>query len=92
MTSQTKKFLELSDVLSLRFECKHCQSGLLVSSLRDLEKREEHGRLNNCPVCGRLCASVNGSMCELAIAKFLGALNELRRIIGTFPAGVCADT
>jgi len=87
MTSQTKKFIELTDMLSLRFECKHCNSELLISSLRDLEL----GTLNNCPVCGRPWASINGSTCEPTIAEFLTALNKLRVTVGrhenVFPAG-----
>lgn len=87
MTSQTKKFLDFSDILSLRFKCNHCASELLISSFRDLEKREEQGKLNNCPVCGREWASIGGSSCELTIARFLTALNKLRNELSAFPAG-----
>ena len=87
MTSQTKKFIELSDILSLRFGCKHCSSELLISSLRDIEKKEEQGKLNDCPVCRREWASVGGSSCELTIARFLTALNKLRSELHTFPVG-----
>jgi hypothetical protein len=31
MTSQTKQFIELADILAFRLECKHCGSSLLVS-------------------------------------------------------------
>jgi transcription elongation factor Elf1 len=90
MTTQPKRFIEWSDILALRFECKDCGSELLISSLRDLSKREEQGKLSNCPVCRKPWASVNGSTCELAIAEFLSALNKVRGLIGsqgTFPAG-----
>jgi|SRR5271156_3298054 len=87
MTSQTKKFMELSDILSLRFECKHCGSELLISSLRDIDKKEEQGKLNDCPVCRREWARVNGSSSESVIAKFLTALNKLRSELDTFPFG-----
>jgi hypothetical protein len=91
MTTQTKRFIELSDILALRFECKECHSELLVSSLQDISKREELGKLNNCPVCRKPWASISGSTCELTIAEFLTALNKLRGLIGThrdaFPAG-----
>ncbi len=64
---------------------------LLVSSLQDISKRTEHGKLSNCPVCRKPWASVSGSTCELTIAEFLTALNRLRGLIGThdgaFPAG-----
>lgn len=87
MTEETKKFIELSDILSLRLECKRCESELLISSLRDMLRREEEGKLNNCPVCGREWASVSGSSCELTIAQFLDSLNKLRSTLKTFPAG-----
>jgi hypothetical protein len=91
MTTQTKKFLELSDILALRFECKKCGSELLISSLRDISNRDEQGKLSNCPVCRNPWASVGGSTCELAIAEFLTVLNKLRGMLGThegaFPAG-----
>jgi hypothetical protein len=91
MTTQTKRFIELSDILALRFECKHCGCELLISSLHDMSKREEQGKLNDCPVCRKPWASVNGSTCESAIAEVLSSLNKLRRLIGThqdaFPAG-----
>ena len=91
MTTQTKRFIELQDILSLRFECKHCGSELLVSSLRDLSSREEFGKLNDCPVCRKPWASVSGSTCELTIAEFLTALNKLRGTLGkhsgAFPSG-----
>ncbi len=87
MTSETKKFIELSDILSLRFKCKHCESELLISSLRDIGKREDLGKLSNCPTCGREWASVNGSTCEMTISRFLEVLNKLRETLGTFPTG-----
>jgi hypothetical protein len=91
MTSQTKKFIELPDLLNLRFQCKHCQSELLISSSHDLAARKERGRLNECPVCLQPWASVNGSSCEMTIAEFLDSLNKLRSTLGTqdgaFPAG-----
>lgn len=87
MTEETKKFIELSDVLALRLECKYCGSGLSISSYRDLMKREEQGKLSNCPVCSREWASVSGSTCEMTIGQFVDCLNKLRGTLKTFPAG-----
>jgi len=89
MTTQTKKFIELSDILALRFECKKCGSELLISSLRDISNRDEQGKLSTiqCAVIRGQCC---GSTCELAIAEFLSSLNKLRGLIGSqgsFPAG-----
>jgi transcription elongation factor Elf1 len=87
MTEETKKFIELSDVLSLRLECRHCGSGLSISSCRDMMRREEQGKLSNCPVCGREWASIGGSSCEMTIAQFVDCLNKLRGTLKSFPAG-----
>jgi hypothetical protein len=87
MTSQTKKFIELSDVISLRLKCKSCASELLIPSSRDIDNREEQGKLSECPVCRKDWALVNGSTCESTIAKFMSSLNKLRAEMKSFPAG-----
>jgi hypothetical protein len=87
MTTEIKKFIELEDVLSLRLECKGCHSELIISSGRDLRKSEEQGKLSDCPVCRKPWASVNGSSCEITIARFLESLNALRGTLKTFPVG-----
>lgn len=68
-------------------KCKDCGSELLISSSRNLEDKEEQGKLNICPVCRKPWASVGGASCELTIAKFFTALNKLRESLATFPAG-----
>jgi hypothetical protein len=87
MTEEIKKFIELSDVLSLKLTCKHCVSELSIPSSRDMLRPEERGKLNDCPVCGRNWATVNESSCEITIAKFVDALNQLRGTLKNFPAG-----
>ena len=89
MTSQTKKFIELSDVLALHFECKSpdCKATLTISSLQNLKD----GTLYACPVCKQSWAVVNGGGCELTIKDFLAAFQKLRHTLsgepGSFPAG-----
>lgn len=87
MTSQTKKFIDLTDFLALRFECKSCGSTLVIPSTRNLEQREEQGKLSDCPVCRKPWASVGGSTCEPEIARFLAALSRLNDLLSRFPAG-----
>ena len=51
MTSQTQKFIELTDILSFRFECKNEDCGATLS----LPARKEIGPthpLYKCPYCG----------------------------------------
>jgi hypothetical protein len=87
MTSQTKKFIELSDIIALRFECKNqkCKS-TLTTSVRDFRQ----GTLNACPVCKNPWATVNGGSCELAISDFMQAFHKMEKMLGSggeFPAG-----
>lgn len=47
MTSQTKNYIELADVLAIRCECKHCGATLSLPLLREIRT----DRLHNCPNC-----------------------------------------
>ena len=87
MTSQTQKFIELSDILALKLECKHCGSALTVPSSRDMTRREDMGKLSSCPVCQMPWASLGGATYEPLIAKFVSTLNEIRRTFKDAPIG-----
>jgi hypothetical protein len=91
MTTQTKKFIELADMLALHFSCKNCDATLTVSIDREFGKKEEFGLLNTCPVCKNPWASVNGSSCEASIKEFVDAFRKLSLTLGpqagAFPAG-----
>jgi hypothetical protein len=87
MTSQTQKFIELSDILALKLECKHCGSALAIPSSRDMAGREDIGKLSTCPVCRMPWASLGGSTYEPLIVKFVSALNEIRRTFKDAPIG-----
>jgi hypothetical protein len=52
MTSQTKTFIELADIVGLRMECKNCGISLLVNqqSLTTLTG-EHNSSLRSCPHC-----------------------------------------
>lgn len=47
MTSEVKSYIDLSDILKMRFECTDCHAGLEL----DLEKVKEKS-LWKCPNCG----------------------------------------
>ena len=83
MTTQTRKFIELSDVLALHFECKDkdCKTTLTVSASQALKD----GTLSNCPVCNQSWAVVNGGGCELTIKEFLRAFQKLQRTLSGEP-------
>jgi hypothetical protein len=87
MTSQTQKFIELSDIVALKLECKHCGSALAIPSSRDMTRREDVGKLSSCPVCQMPWATLGGATYEPLIAKFVSALNEIRRTFKDAPIG-----
>ncbi len=79
MTSQTNHYIELSDILGLRFECKTC--GTSVSF--PLSQNFDLLKLNDCPSCGKpwvsfpMGASIKGEIEGVikAIVRLSGALS-----------------
>ncbi len=82
MTSQTRLFIELSDLTAWRFECKNCRASLELD-LTELKK----GTLNECPHCHRHWALIPTNeyatvAMEPVFTKFLDALKELKGVLG----------
>src|SRR5437660_1696632 len=66
MTSQTRTFIEMSDILSLRLECKSCHCSLLIGvnqedgTLSTLV--DKHNKvLANCPTCDATWTQFNAA-------------------------------
>lgn len=75
MTSKTRTFIELSDIVALSFECKSC--GTTVSF--DLEKDFKVQSVVSCYHCGELWArTMEGGTIELTITKFVNGLKDLK--------------
>lgn len=91
MTSQTKRFIELGDVLGLRFECNECHASLFLP----LGKGVNASRLRVCPHCNHLWLSsshsaAGGSTIEGDVKELVDAVKKLAsRFDGTpgFPVG-----
>ena len=81
MTTQTKTFIEPSDILALKFTCDDCGCTLSVPVTRDLSKPEEKGKLDNCPMCRRFWVSRGDTSCHLEIAGFITGLNTLQQTV-----------
>ncbi|MGD0158494.1 MAG: hypothetical protein ABSB50_20580 [Terracidiphilus sp.] len=76
MTSQTKHYIELSDILSVRCDCKECGASLslpLASNLADA--------LFKCPKCGKSWVRFQGGTYELTIATFMKSLEDLKGLL-----------
>lgn len=76
MTSQTRRFIELADVLGLHLECKHCHTALsLPMPETTLGKRV----LASCPTCQRDWIVLNGTSYEEAFKNFIESVKRLAR-------------
>lgn len=86
MTIQTKRFIELTDILALRFTCKHCGATLSLSITDDKLMREQPTMfLGNCPGCQRPWTNFGGSTNEQLITRVTAALNRLREALAGNP-------
>jgi hypothetical protein len=89
MTIQTKRFIELPDILAVRFACKHC--GVTISfpitDSKLLRPNPNSPFLNVCPSCHQVWADFGMSTYEPTITKAMAALNQLRILLyGDTPA------
>ena len=72
MTSQTKHYIEVKDLIALRCDCRHCEASLSVA-LRDGAVRA----LEVCPACNKTWAQgtnqkeINGFVQQAKILKTL---------------------
>jgi len=90
MTTQTKRFIELSDLLGLRFECKECHASLFLP----LSKVLIASRLRSCPHCNHPWLAVmngqSGTSVYGDVSEVVDAVRKLAsRFDGTlgFPVG-----
>jgi hypothetical protein len=80
VTIQTKQYVELSDIVSIRVECNKCRTALCF----EMPKEFNTGSLVTCPNCNAWWAAApNSASVEPAIARFLSAFRELNDSIKT---------
>jgi len=76
MTSQTKQYIELSDLVALRFECKNCKTAVLIP----LGQAFDLNKLRDCPACGRdFISSSTSASIDQEIRTFVSAWAGLKR-------------
>lgn len=73
MTTQTKKFIEPSDILGLRLECADCHATLLLPISNDVKIKQ----LYVCPHCQRPWVRLPGATAEIAIAECMAHIRTL---------------
>lgn len=82
MTSQTKKFIEISDMVGLRFECKNPQCGVSLS-LPMQQGVSRTDTLQRCPHCGKAWTMFEDSDYAVQFKRLL----DLLRAISEAPLG-----
>jgi hypothetical protein len=86
MTSQTKRFIEMSDIIGLQLECKKCGISLLASgqTLTTTLVDPHNMTLSQCPTCGTpwtVPASYPTQMgYDTEVKKFLRMIEAMRNI------------
>jgi hypothetical protein len=78
MTSQTKHFIDLSDIVALRFECRRCHATVSLERSGEITVSS----LRICPNCREPWAQrPEGSTIEVTIAKFIEQIKEFEEIL-----------
>lgn len=76
MTSQTKHYIELSDMVALRFECKNCRTAMLIP----MEQSFDFTKLRDCPVCqSDFVSTRTDATVSQEIKNFVSAWTALKR-------------
>jgi hypothetical protein len=78
MTSQTKHYIELSDILSLCFTCKDCKMALSFPAFENLKAK----KLAQCPACNEPWLDFqNGATISLSFETLHQALREFKMVM-----------
>jgi transposase-like protein len=84
MTSQTKRFIEIEDIIGIQIECKKCHTSLLVSGETMRSLSDPHSdALYRCPSCNSEWTAPSGTTVggfDDEIKKFMRTLEKMRTI------------
>jgi hypothetical protein len=73
MTSHTKHYIDLSDIVALRLECKHCRGTISLPIHSEIRAQS----LRACPNCNEHWASLHqGANMEIAITNLVDTLKD----------------
>ncbi len=78
MTSQTKHYVDLSDIVAVRGECCRCRATISIPTSASPLRLEG---LRHCPSCNEPWAQVGASSIESTIQKFVDQFNELQQAV-----------
>jgi transposase-like protein len=84
MTTQTRKFIEIEDIIGIQIECKKCHASLLVSGDTMRSLTDQHNdALCRCPSCQNDWTALLGSTLsgyDDEVKKFMRTLEKMRNI------------
>jgi hypothetical protein len=72
MTTQTKRYIELSDILAFRCECKKCGVALTLPVAKDVGES-----ILKCPRCGKAWTRFDDSTHEILVNEFAEKTQQL---------------
>ncbi len=78
VTSQTKQFIEMGDILSLRCDCKECGASLSLPIGFGLAKS-----LLSCPKCRKPWLQFEGGTYQITVDDFAKRVEELKQLLPT---------
>jgi hypothetical protein len=88
MTIQTKRFIDITDILAIRFTCKLCGAAMslpVTDSKLMGEQRPPSTFLNECPSCHErwayLMSPAGGKNYAAVVIETTAALNRLRALL-----------
>jgi len=76
MTSQTKHYIEVSDILSVRCDCNNCGISLSLPLAFNMADS-----LFKCPKCGKPWVRFEGGTHEFTINAFAKSVGELKTLL-----------
>ncbi len=76
MTSQTKYYIEVSDIVALRFECRTCRAVLTLPLVADIGKS-----VLRCPKCKNGWTQMEHASHEPLIEEFVRQVDTLAHIV-----------
>lgn len=78
MTLQTQCFIDFSDILSFRFECKGCGARISIQFQGEIRT----GSLRSCPYCNEAWTQLpDGSNVESRIKAFTDGVKQLQELV-----------
>jgi hypothetical protein len=99
MTTQTKTFIELSDIIGLKLECKNCGCALSVGEEKEGKTvvdgllQMNNKTLMNCPTCGAVWMQTldPNRLADTALKELIRKLFDFRKIEPSYGCSIALE-